>query len=270
MKPEISDLLIEQLYLDEVDPELKKRLMADPEVVRRLENLERSNAEILEAYPPARMTERIEARVKVSDSVKLSAERSSENRDSGWGLRRIVQWKGFYPTLAAAAVIALVIGMLPLLTRGGVTPVDGSGVRIKGVGPVIHVYRETSNGAEQLHDGATARAHDLLQISYLASGAEYGLVFSIDGSGTVTLHFPEGSRTAARLKNGGEVALPHSYELDNAPSFERFYFVTSTKDFPVEEILRIARKAATSGRSSLSLPGGFQVATFTVNKGTKR
>ncbi len=270
MKPEIPDLLIEQLYLDEVDPELKKKLLADPEVVRRLERLRRSNAEILEAYPPARMTEQIEARLKAAEGVKLSVARPSGDRQSGRTFRRLVQWKGFYPALAAAAVIALVIGMLPLLTRGGITSADDNGVRIKGVGPSIHVYRETSNGAEQLHNGATARAHDLLQISYVASGAEYGLIFSIDGSGTVTLHFPESARSAALLKKGGEVALPHSYELDNAPSFERFYFVTSTKDFPVEEILRIARKAATTGRTThLNLPAGFQVATFTVNKGTK-
>ena len=273
MKPEISDFLIEQLYLDEVDPELKRQLLADSDVVRRLENLRKSNAEILEAYPAALMAERIEARLKAVETAEANEQPPAVSAaDSRPGsLRRLVQWRGFYPALAAAAVLALVIGMLPLLTHGGIGTANDSGIRVKGAGPVIHVYRETSDGAELLKEGATAGVHDLLQLSYVASGAEFGVIFSIDGSGTVTLHFPESSRSAAHLEKSGEIALPYSYELDNAPGFERFYFVTSTKEFPVEEILGIARKAATSGRSAnLSLPAGFRVASFTVNKGTKR
>jgi hypothetical protein len=282
MKREIPDILIEQLALDELDPRVKRELVKDSEVLRRLENLKASNAEILETYSPAETAKRIEGRLQVMRQAEESVAKTSGAdvegeravRRAGKVRRAVVglaQSRAFFPALAAAAAIALVIGFLPLLTSGGMSPNESSGVRVKGAGPVLHVYRETKNGVELLKAGASASAHDLLQLSYIAAGAQYGMIFSIDGSGTVTLHFPERSRTAARLESGGEVALPYSYELDNAPRFERFYLVTSQKEFSVDEILSIARKAATSGAlSSTALPRGFKVASFTVDKETTR
>lgn len=279
MKRDIPDFLIEQLHLDELDPRIKAELMQDFSVVERLENLQASDAEILQAYPPAEMGRRIEARLR---AVMEAEGRSSGARVASGdgrmrpvaGLRRrlvaVVHWKGFYPVLAAAAVLALVVGFLPLVGRAGVRPEGESGVHIKGAGPVLHVYRETPEGAERLANGTGASTHDLLQLSYISAGAPYGMIFSIDGSGTVTLHFPQTGRDAAALESGGEVVLPYSYELDNAPRFERFYFVTADKDFPLDEILNIARNAVRRGNlSSVAFPPEFRVAVFTVNKETK-
>lgn len=275
MKRLIPDILVEQLLLDELDPATKESLLKDPEVLRRLDLLRASNAEILEQYPASEMAGRIEGRLRAARNADTAAsERPPAERRRAWpalrGLHALLHRRGFVPAVAAVAVVALVVGLLPLLLHGGMNPDAGTAVRIKGSGPVLRVYRETPRGVEHMKNGASASAHDLLQLSYVAAGAQYGMIFSIDGSGTVTLHYPEGSPLAARLDGGGEVALPHSYELDNAPRFERFYLVTSSNEFPVDEILNVARKAATAGKlSSITFPKGFAVSSFTVDKETK-
>jgi hypothetical protein len=96
------------------------------------------------------------------------------------------------------------------------------------------------------------------------------MIFSIDGSGSVTLHLPEAESALPRLQKEGEIALPYSYELDNAPRFERFYFVTSQKAFSVRQVMQDAQKAARQEGSTpptLTLARGLAVTTFTVYKG---
>lgn len=269
MKREIPDILVEQLLLDELDPAMKESIQESPEVPQRLELLRASNTEILERYPPGEMVRRIEGRLRAvqeAEAVASEGTTAKAGRGRRHGLPALLHRRGFIPAMAAVAVVALVVGLLPLLLRGGMGPQEGTGVRIKGAGPVLHVYRETPQGVELVKNGASASAHDLLQLSYIAAGARYGMIFSVDGSGTVTLHYPESSPLAERLSGGGEVALPHSYELDNAPKFERFYLVTSASEFPVNEILGRARREVAAGRFSLSFPRGFRVAVVTVRK----
>lgn len=286
MKRDVPDIVIEQLFLDEIDPRLKEELLKEPTVLERIEALKASNAEILAAYPPQEFRRRIASRLEIAreaeervngareiDAAQTRSMPGATNRAGHLGKKivRMVQWKGFVPVLAAAAAIALIVGVVPLLMRGGVRPNESPLVRIKGAEPVLHVYRETKSGIERLTNGSRAGAHDLLQLSYIAYGARFGMIFSVDGSGTVTLHFPEHASEAALLESEGEVALPHAYELDNAPRYERFYLVTSATEFPVNQILSIARRAVTSGRlSSIAFPPEFHVATFTVDKETKR
>jgi len=270
MKRVIPDILVEQLLLDELDSATKESLLKEPEVLRRLELLRASNAEILEKYPVGEMAGRIEGRLGAAREAEaaISPLRAAHTRNgrTRQGVSALLHRRAFIPAMVAAAAVALAVGLVPLLMHGGMSPDDGTGVRIKGSGPVLHVYRETARGVELLRNGASASAHDLLQLSYIAAGARFGMIFSIDGSGAVTLHYPEGSPLAARLEGGGEVALPHSYELDNAPRFERFYLVTSSSEFSVKEILDRARKAAAAGNLSPAFPRGFQVASLTVNK----
>lgn len=268
MKRVIPDILVEQLLLDELDSATKESLLGEPGVLERLGHLRASNAEILEKYPPAEIAGRIEGRLRAAGKAAdaAAARRPAPRR----GVAALLRRRGFIPAIAALAAVALVVGLIPLILHGGMSPDTGSGIRIKGSGPVLHVYRETARGVELLKNGASASAHDLLQLSYVAAGARFGMIFSIDGSGTVTLHYPEGSPLAARLESGGEVALPHSYELDNAPRFERFYLVTSATEFSVGEILGRARKAAAAGSFSISFPRDFRVASVTVNKEGQR
>jgi len=67
-------------------------------------------------------------------------------------------------------------------------------------------------------------------------GKRFGIIASIDARGRVTLHLPESPGPAVALDRDGERALPHAYELDDSPGFERFFFVTSDAPFATPEI----------------------------------
>ena len=43
--------------------------------------------------------------------------------------------------------------------------------------------------------------------------------------------------------------LPYSYELDDAPEFEKFFFLTTDTAFSVRNILSLAQNLADSGRA---------------------
>jgi len=87
-----------------------------------------------------------------------------------------------------------------------------------------------------LKNGARAKAGDLLQLAYIPAGKTYGVIFSIDGSGIVTLHHPESKGNSSILKQEKKNLLPSSYELDNAPDFERFFFITTMEEIEVQSI----------------------------------
>jgi hypothetical protein len=121
-----------------------------------------------------------------------------------------------------------------------------------------------------LEDGARARAGDALQVAYDAASMPYGTVFSIDGRGNVTLHYPTDASALPDLDSGGVVTLPRSFVLDDAPLFERFYFVASEEPFDVGRLLERVRRQTGSiiadERATLDLDDQFQVSKFTVEK----
>jgi hypothetical protein len=86
----------------------------------------------------------------------------------------------------------------------------------------------------------------------------------------VTRHLPERGETAARLEGGAVVLLAHAYELDDAPAWERFFFVTAEAPFDVAGVESALRRAAAArGRTapeSLPLPGGLELSTFLLTK----
>jgi len=250
----VSDWMLERLLQGEVPEDeahkLRAQLDAEPGGAARLEALRRSDAEILEALPPERFGR--EVRRKAARSPPSSA-----SPQPVWA------WAG---GLAAAALAVWVVlpRTLPSHT-GDVQDV----LREKGPGPRLLIARQVTSGVEQLQDGSRAKAHDVLQVRYLPAGARYGAVISVDGRGGVTLHLPEEPGPAAALDERG-ASLPHAYELDDAPRFERFFFVTSDRPFDTELLLNAARKAA-HGQGlpdTLSLPSMLQQSAFTLPKET--
>ena len=72
---------------------------------------------------------------------------------------------------------------------------------------------------------------------YNAGNKEYGVIFSVDGNGNITRHFPENSWQAEALEHDfSEIPLDFSYELDNAPDFECFIMVTSKQQFTLDDL----------------------------------
>jgi hypothetical protein len=237
----VPDWWLERLAAGDLPPEraaeIRARLAAEPGGEARLAEIDRSNQELLARFPAKDMARRI--RVQAEPPPPRAA---------------MPRWFLAVPAAALAAALVLVLRAPPTATPDDTPEIT----RVKGPqGPSLSVHRQTTHGPERLAGGAAAHPRDRLQLSYAPGGARYGALLSIDGRGGVTLHLPRESGPAAAL-SGGEVLLPDAYELDDAPGFERFFFIYSSSPFAVEEVLSSARALAAdperAGRAPLSLP----------------
>jgi len=257
---EVPDLILEQYRLNELPPqdvERVERLLREDETLQhRLEALDRSDAEIARRYPPAWMAERVRERLSRGPRVP------ERPRD------RVRRW-GVPATIGVAAIV--LVFMLPHLPTAPFKPAPMADTdRIKGLRPALAVFRNSERGTETLADGDIARPGDLLRLGYTSAGRAYGVIVSIDGRGAVTLHLPPNGARAASLGRDGQVLLDQAYELDDAPSWERFYFITGDSAFEVAPILDAARRSAArdlrSPPAALAIPGELTQSTFSLQK----
>jgi hypothetical protein len=113
----------------------------------------------------------------------------------------------------------------------------------------------------------------VVRLAYRAAGHAFGLILSVDGRGAVTLHLPERGGLAAPLDTDAEVPLDHAYELDDAPRWERFYFVVGDAPFEVAPVVAVARRVATQHPSRaperLGLPPHLRQSGITLRKGDR-
>lgn len=243
MRNEVPAWLLERLAQGELPEERAAAIRArlgEAETEARVEELRAADSAFLERFPPRPMGAAIRARLE---------EKSVRSH------RRPLRLAAF-ASLGAAALVALFVGVLPE---------PAPEIRAKGLAPAILVHRSQGGAIEKLSDGARARAGDLVQLSYLAAGKRYGVILSIDGSGVVSLHHPLEGGWAAPLSSEGAVALPHAYELDAAPAFERFFFLAADEPFPVREVLEAAKRAAPDARR-LEVDAGIVQASFLLRK----
>ncbi len=251
----VSDLMLEQYNLRELSPGrerfVREELERDEVLRSRLSAIQRSDEDIRASYPAERVVPQLRERLL---------------REDAGGARRSRR----LPTLAWAvpvAAIALFLLVFPVVSR------QSDDTRLKGIAPHLLVFRKTTAGAEELRPGAVARRGDVLQLSYAAGDARYGVIFSVDGRGTLTWHVPSGytggARAAPPLDPKGPVVLPSAYELDDAPGFERFFLVYATKPFDVSDVEPVAR-ALSQRRAGdlgvLSLPRGLGQFSLLVKK----
>ncbi len=244
MNDRVPDLLVEQLALDELSPadaeQVRSRLgsEADP----RVAELQRSNASVLEEHPPEQIAHRIQQRLGQLDAREASTERANPWR--GWMLSGAV-------AVAAAGVLAWVLSSSEEITPPSeqddviaiATPPQDT-VRLKGDAAIV-LRKRVGSGSELLAPGDSISPGDELLVSYRAAGEKYGVLVSLDGAGEVTLHFPETREDSTGLKPAGAIAL-HSFELDDAPHFERFFFVTGAAEVDVGRVLQRARNLGAS------------------------
>ena len=251
---DIPDLVLERYRLNELPAVDAARVAAElgrrQELRERLAALEQSDDEL---------REQIE-----SLQPRLVAQAASGHRHAR-ARRRAVIW-----AIPAMAVMAGVVLALVVRTEAPVRPI-ASDDRVKGTrGPVLALYRRTADGSERLADGASARAGDLIRLGYHAAGRRYGMIVSIDGGGTVTMHLPVAGDHAVALEDGATVLLSQAYELDEAPRWERFYFVAGDAAFEIAPVVQAAREAARTRAgvpaAGLALPRGLEQITFTLQK----
>lgn len=220
--PRVPQVLVERLALGELPPEqateVRQRLVAAGEL-HRLEALQADDDAVLAHYPP-----RIQA-VAITEREGGEGARRRRRRLALWGLELAV--------VAALLVAVVRPSVLPPALHGvhpdlalpeGVDAEElaAAGVRIKGEADLL-VHRLGEAGPELLPDGARAAPGDTVQLQVVPGTyvGGHALVVSVDGRGSLTRHY------AGPLPEGGALALPRSFRLDDAPAFERFVLVLS-------------------------------------------
>jgi hypothetical protein len=241
----VPEWMVERLAAGGLTPararDVEHRLAAEPGGQARVAAIAESNAEILSAHPPAAMAEAIRQR------AQAAARREAAARP------RRTPWLLGVPALALGAVAVVLVVRPASQPPGEAGDYEG----IKGP-PSLHVYRKAGKTVERLGDGAAARAGDELQLAYNAKGKRFGALLSLDGAGRITFHLPETGGKAEALPKG-VVTLPHAYQLDAAPAFERFVFVVGDKPFDVGALPDFVRGATPP-------PAGTETFSFTVRK----
>jgi hypothetical protein len=253
----IRDWQLERYLLDEL-PAAERRqvdeaLAREPELRRRLDDLERSGVQVLEEVPPATMA---------------AAVRTTMARD------RVVPRRSLTP-LAAAAMVAASLAGLAFWAPWRGEPQGEDVTRVKGIAPYLLLYRKAESDVERLAPAAVARHHDVLQLAYQAGARRYGVIVSVDGRGVLTRHLPVIGAQAAPLAAGSPVPLPQSYELDDAPGFERFVLVAADEPFPVEQVESEVRRqhrewGAAANERRLELPDAMDQFSLVVRKESSR
>lgn len=213
--------------------------------------LEASDRAILDALPPGMVAAEVERRY-----------RAQRRRDRP---RRIAV--GMAIAVAAVLFVVFAVRLRPVPQIAMIDPPETT--RPKGDSRLV-VHRKSGDAAERLADGALAAPGDVIQLSYVAAGARFGAIVSIDGRGAVTVHLPGAGTDAAELGQGGAVPLADAYELDDAPDFERFVLVTSKRPFSVAAVraaaARVAADAATARQRRLELPVALDQHSFVLRK----
>lgn len=240
---QISAYTLERFLLGELPQEelesVQRQVEADPDLRTRLAALEQANRELLEQFPPAWMGRRI----------RLKAAGPAVVRERRW--RAVGLW-----------AVPVALAMLAVVVAPGLFGPDQD--RIKGLEPHLQLFRKAAAESERLADGSLAREGDFVQIQYLAAGEGYGVIVSVDGRGTFTQHLPAGGNHAVELAQDGAVPLAFSYELDDAPRWERFFLVTADIPFDIAVVRKAVFRAMDSGM--LDLPPGFKQDVFTLKK----
>jgi len=267
----IPDIVLERYRLNELPPadaaRMAGEISGDARLRERLAALDRSDQELDADID--RVRTRLAAQVHVGP-----AEAGPHTPP------RVMTWP-----IPAAVAIGVALAAVVWQTRAPFVVPEQSETgtdRIKGTAasgrPALAVYRRTNDGSEQLADGTVAHAGDLIRVGYRSAGHTHGVIVSIDGAGAVTMHLPPTGTGAAPLKSDPTVLLDQAYELDDAPRWERFYFVAGDAAFDATPVLQAARAAASAHSQQpppdLALPPkvaqSLEQAGFTIQKESRR
>lgn len=249
----IPTRIIEGIHNSELNPENYYELYGKEEITAELKKLEESDKEILVKYNSEAMKKAVAKKLNKNKPLLFTS-----------SVSKIV-------TYAAAAVFLAAIVVPAVTIKSSNTPTE----RVKGSSaiqkqkPELILYQKNGREIQSLKDGSFARKGDVIQITYKAGQNDYGVIFSVDGNGTVTRHLPDENWNAQLLKHSSEeIPLDFSYELDNAPDFECFIFVFSKDSFSLKDIeSKIKNKTDIDYLTKLSyLPRNTDGITFVLEK----
>ncbi len=260
----IPTRILEEIKNSEADAKNFYSIYGKENIEAALNDLRKSDEEILNTYSVQAM--------KAAVAGKLNGKVVNSNE----GASAPLKFPTFKIVTYAAAAVLLAAVIIPAgLKNSKVSANRAPTERVKGnaapatTEPSLKLYRQKGREIQALSDGDFARSGDVIQITYNAGKEEYGVIFSVDGNGNITRHFPENSWQAGQLdQSSNEIPLDFSYELDNAPDFECFVLVTAKKQFSLDGIENsIKNKTDIDYITKLSyLPKKTEGVTFTLEK----
>jgi hypothetical protein len=226
--------------------EIREMEATDEIFAGRVKMMREDNAAILKKLPFERLSEKMDSmsgRATVGSGRGTLA--SGGSFISGKGMPAGFKLVKF----AAAAALVLAVVSVALFSQREIGPapegsgaqvmdvamvdVQDDGTRIKGLDARMEIWKKTGDSAVQMQNLDEAREGDEIQLRYSVPEKCFGLLFSMDGNGTLTMHMADGSQAIA-LEPGKMTTLPFAYKLDNAPKFEKFFLLTSQKDFTID------------------------------------
>jgi hypothetical protein len=242
-----------ELPADEAS-QLEARLPAEPRLAQRLAALREDDARALAGHPPEVVAREIGRRLRI-EAFGAAMRKRRRRFDPGPMI-----W-------LVPAPIALAVLLAVVRQGGGTSPAqEPDEIRTKGLEPHLNVYLAGGPAPVLLKAGARVKGHDVVQVAVVAPGRLWACVVSVDAQGGATLHAPP-----APVGNG-ELRLPSSFELDEAPGFERFFLVYGGGPFDERTILEaaraLARDPAAARSSPLSLPAGLSQSDLLLDKVT--
>lgn len=269
----ISEFILEKYVLRELVQQkmeaLERRIAADAALRARVREIEASNREILVQHPPE---------LEVAEITAMFAKTRLVDRPSR--LRKGGFYRKWILRLSPALALLLLIILLPRQKdgeRSARLSEQPETILVKGPLAVslthtqLLVHRKRNAHVELLHSGDSAQTGDLLQLAYVADRESFGVILSIDGKGRVTLHYPMKINGNCALVRQKKVLLSNAFELDDAPGFERFFFVTADEKIDVGRVfakaVELARNPSRASKEDLDLPGNIKQYSFIILKG---
>ncbi len=255
-RAKIPDLLLEQWRLNEL-PDSKKHQLEDEFSRQRIEQeLVQLEAEE-KAFSDQRLAEK--PRFMQADVAIPIAPKQPIPRVPILSLRNFL-----YPlAVAACAMFALFAGF----QTKKITTMDD--IQLKGDARPLLIYEKVSIGHKLLHDGDRLLSGSTIQLVYKAEDYSHGIIISLDGRGGISWHFPTEATGDQKLDKGLQKPLAKSFKLDEAPAFERFYFIRAHAPIPVKEVLKSLRQSSPGdsfGPSTLALEKQYHQFSILLKK----
>ena len=257
----IPDIFFEEYAAGELPESKRKAVESHPDFEDKIKKIKNSNREILSKYPSDKMAEIIQERIRKEETDNNIYQFHLKQKDK--------KLNKLFP-MAGAAVLFLALGITLLVLLAGPEDNDIEAAvpyRIKGGSFSLRIYRQTNGGSEILSKNDTVSEGDRLQAGYISQDYDYGIIASVDGNGNISLHFPAESWYSTKIEKGEQKYLPYSYILDDAPSFERFFFFVSDTPIDVNSILALMENSIKKAKKgSVPVPESVDYLSILLNK----
>jgi hypothetical protein len=203
----ISGFMLERYALGELAGEelrvAEAAVAADPTLASRVDEIRAAKDQFLKRAPYA--------------GFRVEHEKRAAAKPARW-----FAW-GTLSLLTAAAVVFLVVK-------------PGDDTRIKGSGVGLSVALVGNGAPKALASGARVHPGDRLQLAYDAGEMTHVALLGVDGSGAVSIYFPESSDVMQRRPGEARATFPFSLTLDSTPGDETMVAVFADKPLALREL----------------------------------